>query len=156
MATKKREKKRYVPRDPANCLIKTQPWRLNAVFDPLLAIVDQLDQHGTIDVSGNGTPMFKDVVDGYWYDSAYAIMGVVDVYEIHEKRADVKIDMEPLRVIATKLRDDLEITTEDIKQVRACCDRMRTASMAMTVGYAAELIRDTQIQEAAQKLREAR
>ncbi|MFZ6655915.1 hypothetical protein [Undibacterium sp. TJN19] len=155
MASKKREKKKYVPRDSTKCLFKTQPWRLNAVFDPLLAIVHQLERDGTVDVSANGTPMFKDVVDGYWYDSAYAIMGVVDAYEIHEKRAGVTIDLSPLRLIATKLQNDQGITDMDVQQARSCFERMRKAAMSMTLGYAAELIRDTQIQEAADKLRHA-
>jgi hypothetical protein len=155
MATKKREKKRHVPRDPAKCLIKTQPWRLNAIFDPLLAIVDQLERDGTKDVANNGIAIFKDVVDGHWYDSSVAIMGVVDAYEIHEKRAGIKIDMEPLRLLAKKLEVDMPVFASDTEAVRACFDRMRRASMTMTLGYARELIRDTQIQEAAQKLQEA-
>lgn len=130
-----------------NALLKTQPWRIKALFDPLLAIVEQLEIEGTTDIQNDGTAVFKDVVDGYWYESYTAIMGVVDVFEIHEKRAGVMIDLEPLRRLALKLKNDVDILLCDTEDCRACFARMHSASLIMTVGYASELIKDTLIQE---------
>lgn len=155
MASNKRPKKRHIPRDATNCLIKTQPWRLNAVFDPLLAIINQLEQNGTKDVANDGTAIFLDLGDGHWYDSSVAIIGVAEAYEIHEKRAGIKINLEPMRRLAKKLEYDMPIFASDTKDVRACFVRMRAASMNMTLAYARDLIRDTQIQEQIEKLKEA-
>lgn len=155
MASSKRTKKARKPWNPDNALLKTQPWRIKAVFDPLLAIVDQLERDGTKDVTNGGTAIFKDAVDGHWYESCTAIIGVVEAYEIHEKRAGIKINLEPLRRLAKKLEYDMVIFPSDTQDCRACFDRMRKESLGMTVGYARELIRDTQIQEQVEKLKEA-
>ncbi|MBC3906222.1 hypothetical protein [Undibacterium umbellatum] len=155
MASSKRTKKVRKPWNPDNALLKTQPWRIKALFDPLLAIVDQLECDGTADIQNDGTAVFKDVVDGYWYESYTAIMGVVDVFEIHEKRAGVVIDMEPLRRLASKLKNDVDILLCDTEDCRACFNRMHSATLRMTVGYASGLIRDTQIQEQVERLKEA-
>lgn len=147
MASKTRPKKAYKPRDPMAVLLKTQPWRIKAVFDPLLAIVEQLEREGTKDVARDGTAIFRDHCDGHWYDSHVALIGVCEAYEIHEKRAGIVINMEPLRRLANKLKYDMPVFASDTQDVRACFARMHQASLSMTVGYARELIRDTQIQE---------
>lgn len=130
-----------------NTLLKTQPWRIKAVFDPLLSIIEQLERDGTKDVTNDGTAIFKDAVDGHWYESYTAIIGVVEAYEIHEKRAGITIDLEPLRRLAKKLEYDMMIFPSDTQDCRACFARMHSASLSMTVGYARELIKDAQIQE---------
>lgn len=38
-------------------LLKSEPWKVRAVFGPLEAILDQLEQHGTVDIAGNGAPV---------------------------------------------------------------------------------------------------
>src|ERR1700681_5051111 len=94
--TKKRNKS-YRPRDPDAIKLKMQPWKIAAVMNPLLAIVDQLEHQGDIDVTHKGQAVFKDHNDGVWYDSPAAIRGVVDAYEIHERRTGTVLNLDALR-----------------------------------------------------------
>ena len=151
MAQKKRSKS-YRPRTGDNIKLKMQPWKIKAVFDPLLAIIEQLEREGTKDVAPDGTAIFKDHVDGCWYDSHVALIGVCEAYEIHELRSGMPLNMEPLRRLANKLKYDMPVFESDTQDVRACFDRMRAATLEMTAGYARELVRDTQIQEKLQEV----
>jgi hypothetical protein len=135
----------------AGVKLKTEPWKVAAIFNPLTAILDQLEQEGTIDVASNGTAIFKDHNDGCWYDSSVAIMGVVEAYEIHERRASRALDLGPLRQIANKLKYDMPITSDDTAAARACLVRMKAETIEMTSGYAKQLITDFQIMEEMQK-----
>jgi hypothetical protein len=135
----------------AGVKLKTEPWKVAAIFNPLTAILDQLEQDGTIDIAGNGTAIFKDHNDGCWYDSSVAIMGVVEAYEIHERRTGRVLDLGPLRQIANKLKYDMPITSDDTAAARACLVRMKAETVEMTSGYAKQLIVDFQIMEEMQK-----
>lgn len=132
--------------------LKTQPWKLRSVFDPLESIIDQLEQEGTINTSDTGTPMFKDETDGHWYCSVSALNGVVEAYEIHEKRFGRNLNLEPLRQLSNKLQYGMLIFDSDTKAVRACLARMRLETMQMTSAYAKELVKDFQIKEALEKI----
>lgn len=134
-----------------NLKLKTEPWKVAAIFNPLTAILDQLEQDGTKDVAGNGTAIFKDHNDGCWYDSEVAIMGVVEAYEIHERRSGRLIDLGPLRQIANKLKYDMPIFAGDTAAARACLARMKAETLEMTANYAKQLVADFQIKEAIEK-----
>ena len=149
---KKPRNKKYHPKSDDNIKLKMQPWKIKAVFDPLEAIIDQLEQHGTIDATPSGTAIFKDAIDGHWYESHEAIMGVVEAYEIHEIRSGRVIDLLPLRQLAQRLKYDMPIFQADTTACRACFARMKAETMQMTAGYARDLITDFQIKEGLEKL----
>ncbi len=87
MAGNKKPRKKYQPRwNGGNVKLKTEPWKVAAVFGPLENILDELESDGTVSSMPDGTPIFQDTNDGCWYPMAPALMGVVDAYEIHEKR----------------------------------------------------------------------
>jgi len=149
-ATKKRNKK-YRPKPPGTQLLKTQLWKVKAVFDPLESIIDQLERDGTIDCTPGGTAIFKDSGDGNWYESPIAIMGVVDAYQMHQERRGIDLGMDPLRKLAKKLEYSMPIFEADTKACRESLARMKRETLTMTADYASELIRDFQIKEAFQK-----
>ncbi|WP_211475085.1 hypothetical protein [Collimonas humicola] len=151
-ATKKRSKPYRAKPLGDNIKLKMQPWKVKAVFDPLLAILDQLEQDGTIDTTTRGQAVFRDHNDGVWYDSPVAIMGVVDAYEIHERRTGRLLGLEPLRQLANKLRYAAPVFSADTLAARACLTRMRAETIEMTAGYARDLIKDFQIMEELQKI----
>lgn len=150
-ATKKRNKK-YRPKPAGDRLLKTQLWKVAAVFNPLEAILDQLETAGTIDVTTCGKPIFKDAVDGRWYETPTAIMGVVDAYQMHQERLEIDLGLEPLRQLANKLNYDMPIFQADTEACRACLARMKAATLNMTSDYARQMIVDFQIKEELQKL----
>jgi len=145
-------RKRYKPRNPDSIKLKMQPWKIHALFAPLIAIIEQLEQQGTKDVASDGTAIFRDRNDGHWYDSFVAITGVCEAFEIHERRSGASIGMEPLRQLANKLKYDMPVFSSDTQACRECFHRMRTAALEMTAGYARDLVRDTQIQEQLQEV----
>ncbi|CAL62420.1 Hypothetical protein HEAR2288 [Herminiimonas arsenicoxydans] len=149
-ATKKRTKK-YRPKPAGSQLLKTQLWKVKAVFDPLEAIIDQLEQQGTVDCTTGGTPIFKDTNDGHWYETPIAIMGVVDAYQMHQERKGIDLDLEPLRKLAKKLEYDMPIFEADTKACRECFVRMKRETLTMTADYARQMIVDFQIKEELQK-----
>ncbi len=152
MGASTKPRKAYQPRwNAGGVKLRSQPWKVAAVFGPLEAILDQLEQHGTIDVAANGTAIFKDAVDGTWYDSAVAILGVVEAYEIHERRHQRKLELEPLRRLANMLGYGMRITGADTAAARACLARMRAETVEMTSDYAKGLIRDFKIKEEIEK-----
>jgi hypothetical protein len=132
--------------------LRAQPWKVAAVFNPLEAILDQLEQHGTIDATPSGVAIFKDAIDGHWYESSVALMGVVDAYEIHERRTGRTIDLAALAQLANKLKYDMPIFSDDTRACRACLVRMKVETIQMTAGYAKQLIKDFQIKEEMEKV----
>jgi len=152
MARNKRPPKPYRPKyTEANIKLKFQPWKVHAVFSPLESILEQLEDEGTIDVAG-ANPVFQDHNDGCWYQSAPAIRGVVEAYQIHERRTGVPLDLEPLRVLANKIEYGMPIFEADTKACWECLARMRRETMEMTAAYARELINDYKILEALQEI----
>lgn len=153
MSGTKKRNKAYRPGRTGDAIkLKMQPWKVKAVFDPLLAILDQLEQHGTIDTTPKGQAIFRDHNDGFWYDSHAAVIGVVEAYEIHERRSGRVLNLEPLRQLANKLKYAAPVFAADTAAARACLDRMRAETIQMTAGYARDLIKDFQIREELQKV----
>jgi hypothetical protein len=148
MTTTKQRKKPYRSHDPDSVKLKMQPWKVAAVMNPLLAIVDQLEHQGVIDVTRSGRAVFKDPSDGYWYDTPVAIIGVVDAYEIHVRRTGIDLRLDALRRLANKIEYHMPVMAEDTNAARDCLDRIRVATLEMTAGYAKQLVKDFQIKEA--------
>ncbi|MDB6119312.1 MAG: hypothetical protein JWO08_3093 [Verrucomicrobiaceae bacterium] len=147
MPAPKKRTKRYVSRPPADVKLKAQPWKVAAVFNPIVAIVDQLEQTETIDVVGADQAVFRDL-EGELYDSAAALEGVVEAYAMHEVRSGRCLGLDPLRQFANKLKYAMPIFPADTKAVRECLGRMKAETLEMTAGYARDLIQTYQIKEA--------
>lgn len=153
----KKRNKAYKPGRIAGDTIKLkmQPWKVKAIMDPLLSIIDQLEQHGTIDVAGIGTAVFKDQGDGHWYDSAVAIAGVVEAFEIHEIRIGQDLHLDGLRKLGKALEYGMPIDHHQTTAARDSLQHIRAASLEMTAGYARDLIKDFQIKEGLQEAAKA-
>lgn len=152
MAGQKKRNKKYRPRLAGDTIkLKMQPWKVAAVFGPLESILDQLEQHGTIDVAGD-RPVFRDHNDGHWYDTPAALVGVIGAYEIHEVRTGRPLQLEPLRRLANKLQYGMPVFSSDTEDCRACLVRMKAETIEMTAGYARDLIKDFQIKEALEQV----
>jgi len=152
---KKPRKKRVKFWNSGGVTLKSQPIKMRLVFGPLESIIDQLEREGTVDCATNGTPIFKDDCDGHWYCTVSALNGVIDAYEIHERRHGRSLNLEPLRVLSNKLSYGMPIFESDTTAARACLGRMRAETMQMTSDYAAQLIKDFQIKEALEKVQVA-
>jgi hypothetical protein len=141
--SKPRRNKAYQPKwNGDGRKLRTMPWKVAGVFRPMEAIIDQLEQDGTIDTVDSGAAVFRDIDDGRLYDTCAAFSGIIDAYAIHEIRSRQALDLSPLRQLVIKLQDGVAIYDSDTKAVRACLARMKAATTQMTETYADQLYRD--------------
>lgn len=151
MAGTKKPRKAYRQKYQGDHIkLRHQLWKVHAVFSPLEAILDQLEQHGTIDETTSGQAVFQSH-DGEWFDTAAAILGTVEAYEIHETRTGRPLDLQPLHQFANKLQYGMPVFDSDTKAARECLARMKAETLEMTAGYARDLINDFQIKEGLQR-----
>jgi hypothetical protein len=143
----KKPRKAYKPRNPKDVPLKTQPWRLRAVFEPLEAILRQLEQEGTSDHARDGVAIFRDRIDGNWYETKTALLGVAECFQIHAERQNISIDTKPLEKLANKLHYAMPIFAADTQAAWICLDVLRAHCLRMTCGYAADLIKTIRIRE---------
>lgn len=143
MASKR--KKQYRPRPVGGVKLSTQPWRVVAVFGPLEAILQQIEQDGTVTTDKQGMPIFRDNNDGCWYATTPAIEGIIDAYQTHEHRSGRPMPLDSLRRLASKLEYASPLTLGDCAAVKRDLTVLRRETMSMTLDYAASLVRTTQI-----------
>jgi hypothetical protein len=130
-----------------NVKLRCEPYKVDAVFAPLEAIIKQLETDGTINVSISGCPMFIDHESGEWFDAISGLNGLIDAFEIHERRSGCDLNLAPLKMLSSRLEYGMPLFVNDIQQIKQTITRMREATMEMTAGYARDLIRDFQIKD---------
>jgi hypothetical protein len=149
MGQKKKDRsgKKFVPKGRDHLKVKFEPWRAKLVFDPLESILDELEQQGTLTISTGGQAMFKDVTTGEWHDTIAALRGVIDTFEILERRYATSAQLAPLRRFTDKIEIGEDIDGDDTAAVRASMNVMRALVMDMTIGDVRLLVKDFQIKD---------
>lgn len=143
MGTKKQRSKPYRARwNGDGVRLRARPHIVASVFGPMYAVIDELERDGTIAISPDGTPVYREVTDGKLYCLVSGVSGVIDAYAIHERRQGRDLDMAPLRQLINRIKYGTPITEIETKAARAALERMRAESMNMTVAYADTLLRD--------------
>lgn len=146
MAGNKKPRKPYRPTwNGGGVKLRTEPWKVEAVFRPLINILDALDNDGTVTCTAAGVPIFQDTNDGCWYEMAPAIEGVIAAYEVHGKRQHRDMPLAPLQLLCRKLAYSMPIEQKDVDAARAALVVLRVETNEMTAAYAADLVRITQI-----------
>lgn len=151
MAKKKKDRsnKRYVPRDRNQLKLRHDPIRLRSVFDPLMSIVEQIEQDGTLTITGESQqPVFKETSSGQWYDTAGALIGFIELFELFEIRYSTVLPLDPLRLLHNKIIDGDMIEDEVTQAVRASASVLYNACMDLTLAQADELVSDYKLKEA--------
>ena len=144
---KPRRNKKYRPRDLGTAPLISHMHVIYAVFSPVYRVIDQMERDGTIDVAGDGMAVYKAAKDGKWYSFADGLLGLVETYEIWERRSGRNLNMLPIRQIIARIKYDTAITEIETRAARSAVDRMRYATMRMTAYEAEEMLRDFQIKE---------
>ncbi|NDP60050.1 MAG: hypothetical protein GZ090_11910 [Oxalobacteraceae bacterium] len=132
--------KAYHRRPSGARTLRTQPWKLRNVFQPLDDILNMMESTGFSDADRRGTPIFQSQKDSCWYTSAPAINGVADWYEIHARRSGRTMPIEPLRRVANKLHYGSMVFASDVADMRAALATLRHETMDMTEDYAHSLL----------------
>jgi hypothetical protein len=147
------KRKVYRPQDPARVLLRTMPWRVHAMMEPLELIVAQLEQDQSADVTAEGRPIFRDHANrDRWYETPIALVGVCEAFELHNERSGETLDTEPLRRLAGKLDFGQDIVPQDLRDARTCLNAIRSHCLRMTAGYAEDLLRTVRLREEMERL----
>lgn len=146
MSRSKPRNKVYHPRPAGARTLRTQPWKLRNVFQPLEDILNQMEASGFSDADRRGTPIFRSQKDSCWYTSAPAINGVADAYQIHAQRSGRAMPVEPLRRVANKLHYGSMLFASDLAAMRAALAVLRNETMDMTEDYAHSLLQTVCVQ----------
>lgn len=146
MARSKKPRKPYRPAwNGGGVKLRTEPWKVDAVFRPLETILDELGRDGTVTTTAAGVPIFRDRNDGCWYETAPAVEGVACAFEIHGMRQCRAVPVEALLLLARKLRYAMPIDEADVEAARRDLVALRAEAMQMTAAYARDLVRTTQV-----------
>ncbi|WP_454751670.1 hypothetical protein [Cupriavidus necator] len=143
--SKSPRKKHRQKSNGGNVKLRCQGWKVDAVFSPLEAILRQIEWDGTVTTNAQGMPIFRDNNDGCWYATAPAIGGIIDAYQTHQLRSGREMPLDSLRQLANKLEYSSPLTEDDCAAVKRDVATLRRETMAMTIDYAASLVRTTQI-----------
>ena len=115
-------------------LLRVQPWRVMAVFQPLERVLARLEIDGTVDTDGRQV-VFTDGTRDDLYDLPAAIRGVAQFHELAGKHG-VAVDVTPLERLANKLEADSPVFEQDIAKVRECIDACRQQALRLRVSQA--------------------
>ncbi|SIT50492.1 conserved hypothetical protein [Paraburkholderia piptadeniae] len=126
-------------------MLRTQPWKVAAVFGSVEKILDQLDTDGTITTAEDGTPLFRDDSDQCFYEMAPSLRGLTDAFDLHSSRNTRPVTTAGLLALLAKLEAKEEVDDDDIAIARESVRLMRAESMNFTADYANQIVRDTQI-----------
>lgn len=144
--------KGYRPRPAGARTLRTQPWKLRNVFQPLENILAQMEGTGFSDVDEHGHPVFRNTSDGGLYTVFETIIGLAEAYEIHASRCGRAMPTEPLRRVANKFDEDSLVSPCDVADMRAAMAALRAETMAMTEDYAHSLFQVVAIQDKLEKV----
>lgn len=121
-------------------------------LEPLEAVIDQIERTGNVDTDQRGTPIFFCNADGGWYESAPAIDGMADFFDMWAIRHDKPLDVAPLRQLAARLAAGMPLDGPLMAGLQALLPRLRRVASTLDAGEAIDLLRGTQINEARKKL----
>lgn len=140
---------RRAPRAPrqkpsrADLPLRLIPWNIHGVWAPLDRILAKLEIDGTAEYSG-GEPVLYDPGTNDWHNSAQAIRGIAEFYQIAARRKNWQdVDTQPVTRIARLLETDEEITQQDIDDVRACSNVLRKLAGSLTLREARAYLDET-------------
>ncbi|WP_353192131.1 hypothetical protein [Pandoraea pnomenusa] len=123
-----------------------------ATFDPVIAIIDELEQQGTVNVDEKGRAIVRNAADGQWYTACDSIMGIVDAFEIHQSRCGRAMPLEPLRLLVRKLDAGMPLFDTDTVPARAALATLKAEAMNMRADYARDLANTVSIQDKLQQV----
>lgn len=125
-------------------LLRTQPWRITAVFDPIERVLHRLEADGTVEAKGSQI-VFKEEGRGGWYDLPEALYGVIELHKLAESRYQILADVAAMEKFANKLRLNSPIFEQDIADVRGCIASCKSQALKLRVSQAADIVKTVQI-----------
>lgn len=146
MAGNKKPRRRYSPQSRAGHVkLRAQPWKIHAVFEPVEAILDEIEQSGMVSVTEEGKPIFSELAHNDVYEFVPSLSGLIDAFDLHAERNALSIVTGPLKRVCVKLDKGEMLDQHDMAGARQSIAALKRQSGDMEADYAYKLIRDIQI-----------
>ncbi|ENO76555.1 hypothetical protein B447_17466 [Thauera sp. 27] len=127
----------------ADLPLRLIPWNIHGVWAPLDRILTKLEIDGTAEYV-DGEPKLYDPGTNGWHNSAQAIRGIAEFYQVAARRKAWKdVPTEPITRFARLLELDDEITQQDIDDVRSCSAVLRKLAGSLTLREARAYLDET-------------
>lgn len=133
-------KKRRPAVDRQDLKLATCPWKVDATWRPLDAVLARIEMDGTIEETARGEAVLYDDANGGWYATVPAIEGLCEFHEIAAARKGWVLDVSPLRKFAAKLKYGSPISERDIEAVKACAAQCRRMALSLTIREASDIL----------------
>ena len=105
MARSSKPRKPYQARHPiSNLRVRTQPWRLDAMFGPLEEMLLHIAREGTLEETEAGALLYVSPSSGKPYEVPEAIDGYADIFTLVRSRDPACPDVAPLHKVVAQLR----------------------------------------------------
>jgi len=153
MARSTKPRKKYVPKWNAGKTLRTEPWKVAAVFGPVESILDRLERDGEISIDPDDRPLFNDQIDGNHYALAPSMRGLTDAFDLHRERQGKPLVSSGLLGLVSRLESGDDIDQADIDAARKSVAAMRADALEMSGEYAAGLVKTCQIKFEMEALR---
>ncbi|MEX3933305.1 hypothetical protein AB4Y32_16130 [Paraburkholderia phymatum] len=146
MSRNKKPRKRYNPQSRAGHVkLRAQPWKIHAVFEPVEAILDEIESSGMVSVTEEGKPIFSELAHNDVYEFVPSLCGLIDAFDLHAERNGLPIVTNPLKTVCVKLDKGEMLDQYDLAGARHSITALKKQSGDMEADYAYRLIRDIQI-----------
>lgn len=132
--------------------LRTQPWKIDAVFAPLERILHRIEVDGIVDVAGDKI-VFREDGRGGWYDLVAALGGIIEFHQLAGTRHGLTVDLEPMKKLGAKLHYGTPLAMSDIEAVRTCIHHCKRAAQQLRVSEACDIVNTVRISMELEKLK---
>ncbi|MCY1549204.1 hypothetical protein D9M68_853620 [compost metagenome] len=141
MGRTKKPRKAYRPRGvmPQGTL-RLQPWKLNASFEPLERLLDQIERGAALDVSDDGIVTYYAPDVGRTYHLVDSVRGLAETYDIARLRGPACPGTEALHRFADKVEREEALTVDDIQACRSSLTELRRFTANMPISQMTDLV----------------
>ncbi len=127
-------------RQPLAAAVRTQPWRLDAAFGPLEALLDKMARDGGLDLSDDRAALYARWWGNDIEELSLVIQGTAETFDIARKRDSACPSTEPLHRLAGKLTANEPLDIKDIADCRHCVAQLRTYTAGRSQGEMIDLV----------------
>lgn len=131
-------------RRPCDPLLRTQPWKVLSVFDPIERILHRLETDGTVEAVGQQV-VFKDAAHQGYYDVPAALHGIADFHRIASLRYGCEATFAALERLANKLHHGSPVFECDLKAARADIASCKKQALRLRVSQAESILNSVRI-----------
>lgn len=135
-------------------LLRTQPWKVQSVFQPIEQTLHRIEVDGTVDTCGAHV-VFREDGAGGWYDLVAALRGVIEFQQIAAARMGWPDPTEALVRFANKLHSGSPLFEADLRAVRGAIAACKHQALQLRVSQAEDILQTVRISTELEIAREA-